>query len=87
MRHVREDDLTRLSALMALVRAFPTIRERTPGVFYRGGKAFLHFHEDGGELFADVRLCGAEFERVRVSAPPEQRALGRRIAAALDTTV
>ena len=32
--------------------------EKSPGVFYRSRRAFLHFHEDGDDIYADVRLDG-----------------------------
>ncbi len=47
--------------------------ERKPGVFYRKGKAVLHFHEDDAGLFADVRLDGDDFERFRVSTAQERK--------------
>jgi len=43
-------------------------------VFYRGGRAFLHFHEDSAGLFADVRPAGPDFERFRVETEAEQGA-------------
>ncbi|MBI1251739.1 MAG: hypothetical protein GC189_09735 [Alphaproteobacteria bacterium] len=84
MRHAEAQALSRMDDLMRLLRATPRIRERTPGVFYSRGRAFLHFHEDGADLFADIRFSGDDFERVRVTSPAEQRALGRRIAAAFE---
>jgi hypothetical protein len=44
-------------------------------VFYRGSLAFLHFHQDPAGLFADVRLGGPDFTRLRVSTRAEQRRL------------
>ena len=49
--------------------------ERKTGVFYRRSKAFLHFHVDGDDFYADVRLDGATFERMKVTTKSEQRAL------------
>lgn len=49
------------------------LKEPSPGVFYRGGKAFHHFHEDRAGLFADLRP-GSEWERFRVSTPDERLA-------------
>jgi hypothetical protein len=83
MRHARADALARLHCILRLVRATPGLREPSPGTFYRGARAFLHFHEDGPALYADIRLHGEAFERVAVTTPAEQRALGRRIASAL----
>ena len=47
------------------------MRERKRGYFSRGPKALLHFHEDAGELYVDVRLDSA-FQRFRVTSGDEQ---------------
>ncbi len=39
-------------------------------------KAFLHFHDDGDDIYADVRLRPGPFERMRVTTKAEQRASG-----------
>ena len=75
MRHARLDDLDGIVGLLEQLRGVPGIREKSPGVFYRGSKAFLHFHVDGGDYYADVRLGGPEFERVRTTTMAEQRSL------------
>jgi hypothetical protein len=67
-----------LSSLLAQLRELPDVREKSPGVFYRKSRAFLHFHEDPAGLFADVRLAG-EFERFEVTTVEQQRALLRRV--------
>jgi len=58
MRHARPDDLNRVEPLLETLRAVPGLTERKRGIFYKGAKAFLHFHEHDGALYADVR--GAE---------------------------
>lgn len=70
MKHAGPKALDDLAGLLAAVRA-RGLREPRPGIFYRGGKAWLHFHEDKADLFADIRL-GAEWERFRVSDAGEQ---------------
>ena len=75
MRHATRDDLETLGVLLEALRGLPTLKERKPGVFYRKSKAFLHFHEDGGQLFADVRLDGKDFDRLPVTARSAQRKL------------
>jgi hypothetical protein len=74
MRHAGPQTLAALTDLLAAVRARGGLREPWPGVFYRNGKAWLHFHEDRAGLFADLRT-GAEWQRFRVSEPDEQAAL------------
>jgi hypothetical protein len=81
VKHAGGPALYRLEPLLARVRAFPELKEKSRGVFYRRGKAFLHFHEDPAGLFADVRTT-PEFERLRVDADGGEELL-RRLAAAL----
>jgi hypothetical protein len=82
VRHARPEDLDRLGTLLPTLRGLPALRERKPGSFYRGGRAFLHFHEDAGDLYADVRL-GTEWERAKVTSQAEQAELLARVTAAL----
>ena len=44
--------------------------------------AFLHFHEDAGDLYVDVRL-NSKFERMRVTGPREQTEFLSRVRATL----
>jgi hypothetical protein len=53
------------------LRRLPQLRERRRGYFSRGSRAFLHFHEDAGDLYVDVRLDG-EFQRMGVTSRDEQ---------------
>jgi hypothetical protein len=83
MRHAGPDALARLAPLLAELRTINGLRERSPGVFYRGSRAFLHFHEGPAGDFADVRL-DADFERFRVNEPDEQSHLLAHIRYSLD---
>jgi len=74
MRHATQEDLDRIEVLLADLRALPRLRERKRGYFSRGSRAFLHFHEDAGELYVDVRLASA-FQRMRITSRVEQVAL------------
>jgi hypothetical protein len=65
------DALNRLEWLLSALRELPRLREKSRGTFYRGSRAFLHFHEDPAGLFADV-LLDAEFERLDVSNTKDQ---------------
>lgn len=80
MRHARADALDRLEPILAQLRQIDVLREKSRGTFYRGSKAFLHFHEDGDDLFADVRLAD-DFERARVTTAQEQTALLEQVRA------
>ena len=52
-------------------------------MFYRRSRACLHFHADGDDTYADVRLDGDEFERTRATTKAEQRALVAAVRRAL----
>ena len=74
MRHARSDALDRLEDMLIALRALPALKEKSRGSFYRGGRGFIHFHEHGEALFADMR--GAEdFDRFEVTTPAARRAL------------
>jgi hypothetical protein len=75
VRHATPAALDRLEALLRELRGCEGLREKKRGTFYRGSSAFLHFHEDPAGLFADVKLAGAEFTRLRATTAAEQRAL------------
>jgi hypothetical protein len=82
VRHATRDDLDRLEGLLAELRALPTLRERKRGYFSLRSQAFLHFHEDAGDFYADVKLDGT-FQRMPVTTRSEQVAFLRRVRAAL----
>ncbi len=83
VRHASPADLDRIKDLLERLRGVHGLAERTPGVFYRRSRAFLHFHEDPAGLFADVRLSGDEFERFRVTSRSEQALFLRRVRGAV----
>ena len=83
MRHANQDDLDRLENLLTELREFAQLRERKRGYFSLRSQAFLHFHEDAGDMYADVKLDGA-FERMRVSGRGEQAAFLARVREALE---
>jgi hypothetical protein len=71
VRHATQDDLDCIEALLTELRKLPQLRERKRGYFSRGSGAFLHFHEDAGDLYADVKVDGA-FQRMKVTSAAEQ---------------
>jgi hypothetical protein len=78
VRHARPAALDQLEPLLARLRAIGGLKEKSRGVFYRGAKAFLHFHEDPAGLFADIRTAdGTDFERFCVDGAERQEALAR----------
>ena len=64
------------------LRKLPQLRERTRGSFSQSNRAFLHFHEDAGALFVDVRLDG-KFQRLKVTGATEQANFLSLVKAAL----
>jgi hypothetical protein len=73
MKHAGPAALHALNDLIDTLRKRHDLKESRPGVFYRKGKAFLHFHEDPTGLFADLRVSD-EWERFRVTEANERAA-------------
>ena len=83
MRHVNDADLDRLEPFLRELRGMPQLRERKRGTFSYKSRAFLHFHAEGDDLLADVRLHD-DFERRPATTATQQRALVKAIKAAVD---
>ncbi len=76
MRHITDPMLDRIEPLLEQLRAIDGLVETQAAACSTGGRsAFLHFHDDGDDIYADVRLDGDDFERMRVTTKAEQRAL------------
>ena len=82
MRHATRDDLDRIEEVLKELRRLPQLRERKSGNFWRGSRAFVHFHEDAGDLYADVRLDG-RFQRTKVTTAEEQAGFLSQVREAL----
>jgi hypothetical protein len=78
MKHAGATALDALEDLLAAIRAREGISERSRGVFYRKGRAWLHFHEDPSGLYADLRPS-TEWLRFRVSRLEERKRLLKTI--------
>jgi hypothetical protein len=74
VKHASESDLQAIASLLVQLRALPGLIEKKPGIFYRKSAAFLHFHEDSGKLFADIKQDG-EFVRYAIGASASQAKL------------
>ena len=85
MRHATPDDLDHVEALLVELRKLPQLQERRRGYFSRGSRAFLHFHEDAGDLYVDVKL-DSQFERMRVTSRDEQADFLSQVQMALQPT-
>ncbi len=86
MKHAGPDTLQSLAPLLARLRALPGLVERTPGCFYKGSKAFLHFHDDPSGIHADVKLAASGFTRLRATNAQERETLMVAVLGALEST-
>lgn len=84
MKHATAASLAALEPMLAELRKLRGLQERSRGVFYRKGRAFLHFHEDPEGLFADVRAAeGDDFGRIDVTSEAGRRDLMEAVKARL----
>ena len=83
MKHAGPATLATLEPLLYRLRQRDPLKEKTPGAFYLKSAAFLHFHEDASGTFADVKLDGVNFTRLRATTADEQARLLARIDAFL----
>ena len=82
MKQAGPSALDRLEPLLLLVRSFPGFKEKRRGVFYWRSRACLHFHEDGGDLWADLRPPGeSDFTRLSADGTTAQAAILARLKA------
>jgi hypothetical protein len=73
VRHVTTERLDAIEPMLDELREIDGLVERTRGAFYRRSRGFLHFHEDGNDLYCDVKLDGEHYERVRATTVAERR--------------
>ncbi len=85
MKHASPATLDLLEPLLAEIRALGGgLKEKSRGIFYMKGRAFLHFHEDPKGLFGDVRDAdGRDFERIDVTEAAGRVALLAAVQARL----
>ena len=75
MAHADEAALKQLTNLLRQLRGISGLKEMKPGIFYLKGSAFLHFHDDAGALFGDLKRARGGFDRYPVDTPVGQRKL------------
>ncbi len=76
MARADSESLKVLLPLLRQLREIKGVKEMQPGVFHARREAFIHFHVDGGALFADLKKPGgAGFDRFPLATPGEQRKL------------
>ena len=85
VRHATQEDLDQIEKLLVELRKLSQLRERSRGYFSRADRAFVHFHEDAGELYVDVRL-GSKFQRMKVTSRIKQDEFLSRVKETLQTS-
>jgi len=83
MKHASEKILRSHLPLLTKLSAISKLNEKKLGVYYRKSHAFLHFHEEEGKLYADVRLDGTNFDRLAADSKMEQKSLLNNICQVL----
>lgn len=83
MKHASEQSLHQLETVLEKIRQRPELTEKKRGIFYRRCVAFLHFHEDGKGLFADIKVDG-DWQRLAVNTATERRELLTAVHSALE---
>lgn len=83
MKHAGSASLDQLENTLDILRELPGLNEKSRGVFYRHGKAFLHFHEDPTGLYADLR-AEEIFERYPVNTAIERAQFVKQVCSVLD---
>ncbi len=82
MKHAGQEALDALEELITEIRQYQSLKEKKRGIFYWKSNAFLHFHEDHDQLFADLRI-NSDWERFPVNTRIEQETLLAQVAIAL----
>jgi hypothetical protein len=85
MKHAGSESLGLVADLLAAIRSRNVLTEKKPGIFYRKGQAFLHFHEDKAGMFMDVR-DGADWLRLAATGPGAQEKCLRAVDRVLRLT-
>lgn len=79
MKHADSNALDLLEELLVKIRQYQNLKEKKRGIFYWKSKAFLHFHQDHDQFFADLRM-GSDWKRFPVNTQPEQETLLAQVA-------
>jgi hypothetical protein len=76
MARAEADALQKLLPLLRQLREIKGVQETKPGIFYARRDAFVHFHDDGGALYADLKKPGGSgFDRYPLETAAQQRKL------------
>ena len=76
MARADAESLKPLAPLLRQLRDIKGVKETQPGTFYVRRDAFIHFHDEGGVLHADLKKPGGSgFDRFALATPADQRKL------------
>ena len=76
MARADAEALRPLLPLLRQLREIKGVKEMQPGVFHARREAFIHFHDEGGVLHADLKKAGGSgFDRFPLATAAEQRKL------------
>ena len=76
MARAEAEALQKLLPVLRQLREIKGVQETKPGIFYARRDAFIHFHDEGGALFADLKKPGGSgFDRYPLDTPAQQRKL------------
>ena len=74
MARADAEALKTLLPILRQLREIKGLKETQPGTFDARRDAFIHFHDEGGALIADLKKAGGSgFDRFPLATPPEQR--------------
>lgn len=83
MAHASDVTLDVLEPLLEQVRQWPQLNEKKRGVFYYKSAAFLHFHEYGERIEADLKQHG-DWQSYSVQTIAQQQELLKNIRTTLE---
>lgn len=86
MKHADQCALDALEGLLVAIRQHQSLKEKKRGIFYWKSNAFLHFHEDDAQRFADLRI-GSDWVRFPVNTQAEQAVVLAQIAVVISSRV
>jgi hypothetical protein len=65
MAHTKAEDLADLSNELQAVRDLQSIKEKSVGIFYFKAVPFLHFHDEDGARWADLKI-GSDWVKLKI---------------------
>jgi len=83
MKHAGPEALDQLEPILEEIRRLGGLKEKKRGAFYYRSSGFLHFHEDPGGFFADLKTSD-DYVRFPINSKTQTETFLRRAATALN---